>query len=81
MASDAQFVREAGVLASYGSTVAEADRRTASFVDRVLGGAKPADLPVEQPTQFKIAINLKTAQALGLSIPKSMLLRADELVR
>lgn len=81
MASDAQFVREAGILASYGSTVAEGERRTASFVDRVLRGAKPADLPVEQPTQFKIAINLKTARALRLSVPKSMLLRADELIR
>ena len=81
MANAKEFVREAGALASYGISIAESDRLTARFVDRILRGAKPADLPVEQPTQFEMAINLKTAKALGLAIPPSFLLRADEIVR
>ena len=75
------LVRGAGALASYSFTQAEADRRTAYYVDRILRGAKPADLPVEQPTQFELVINLKTARALGLALPQALLLRADELVR
>lgn len=74
-----QFV-DAGGLMSYGPSASDIARRAAGFVDRVLKGATPADLPVEQPTTFELAINLRTAKALGLRVPQPLLLRADQVV-
>jgi putative ABC transport system substrate-binding protein len=71
---------QAGGLLAYAAKVADLSRRGAYFVDRILKGAKPADLPIEQPTMFELIINLKTAKALELTIPTSLLAQADEVI-
>jgi putative ABC transport system substrate-binding protein len=72
---------EAGALMSYGQDLAEVWKRTAYYVDRLLKGAKPSELPVEQVSTLRLAVNLKTARALRITIPESILVRADEVIR
>jgi putative ABC transport system substrate-binding protein len=74
-----EFV-EAGGLMSYGPNFLDLYRRAADFVDKILRGAKPADIPVEQPTKYDLVVSLKTTKALGLAIPETFLLRADEVI-
>jgi putative ABC transport system substrate-binding protein len=75
-----KYYVQAGGLMSYGIDTIPIFRRAASFVAKILRGAKPSDLPVEQPTNFEFTLNLKTAKAIGVSIPTSILLRADEVI-
>jgi len=75
-----EIARDGGLMA-YGPVRAELNRRVATYVDRILKGAKPGDLPIEQPTKFEFTVNLKTAKALALTIPESILVRADEVIK
>ena len=79
-ASVQRELAEAGFLLTYGADIGDLYRRSAAFVDKIFKGAKPGDLPVEQPTKFELVVNLKTAKALAVEVPTSLLLRADEVI-
>jgi putative tryptophan/tyrosine transport system substrate-binding protein len=79
MHAETEYVKSGGLM-SYAANYPALFRRTAEFVDRILRGTKPAEIPVEQPTKFELAINLKTAKALGLAVPETLMAIADELV-
>jgi len=79
MHTSREFIEAAGLM-SYGPNFSDLWRRTADYVDKILHGAKPADLPVEQPTKFELVVNLTTAKALGLEVPPSLLAIADEVI-
>jgi len=80
MAGNRRFL-EAGGLVTYAPSPSELYRRNAAFIDKILRGASPADLPIEQPTMFDWGINLKTAKALGITVPQALILRAQEVIR